>query len=252
MVMVHEVHGDGSPVVFLHSGVGDRRQWGPQAPLSDRLTTITCDLAGFGDTPLEPGEFSWAEDVIALLDHLALDRVAIVGSSMGGKVAIEVAATWPQRLSSLVLLCAAYAGVEDDDEEWNKIGSVEERLLAAGDVDGVVELNVRTWLGPRADEGVRELVRTMQARSLAVQMQADEWSEVPSPKTRDIDLTDIHAPTTVALGRHDLGSFQRVAQHLAVGIPDGHLVELDWAGHLPNLEDPGETNALLHRALLSS
>ena len=102
---------DGRPgVVLLHSGVADHRMWEPQvASLASSYRVLAPDLRGFGQHPHQPGPFSHAEDVLELLDQVGLEEAALVGSSFGGRVALETAATAPDRVSALVLVCTASA-----------------------------------------------------------------------------------------------------------------------------------------------
>jgi pimeloyl-ACP methyl ester carboxylesterase len=85
----------------------------------------------------------------------------------------------------------------------------------------------------------------MQRRVFDVQIPADEWDDPPSLVPIEPDLSAIRVPTYVVSGGQDMDHFQNIARHLAAEIPDAHLVELDWAGHLPALERPAETAALL-------
>src|SRR4051795_2434307 len=101
---------------------------------------------------------------------------------------------------------------------------------------------------PRAG-GPGELLRTPRRRAFAIQLAA---CEEPEERSLDVDLGRITAPTTVVYGRHDLDFFRTVAQHLAAGLPAAKLVELPWAGHLPNLERPDETTELIRRAIRSA
>lgn len=243
--MAYDDQGSGPAVLLLHAGVCDRRMWRHQLEsLSRHHRVVAPDLAGFGDSALEPGSFSYAAQLVGLLDELGIERVSVVGSSFGGRLALELTHEAPARVSRLVLLCTAYRGVEAT-AAVETFGEEEERLLGAGDIDGAVELNVTTWLGPDADDAARDLLRTMQRRAFDVQLPADEWPDPPEPEPVDPDLSAFELPVYVVLGGHDLDHFQNVARHLAAAIPDGHLIELDWAGHLPALERPAETTALL-------
>ena len=85
----------------------------PSRPaLAHTFRVIRPDLRGFGETPMPPGAYADADDVDALLDSLGVTDAAVVGSSFGGRVAMELATLHPARVSSLVLLCAAYRGLE--------------------------------------------------------------------------------------------------------------------------------------------
>lgn len=232
-------------VVLLHAGIADSRMWEVQRrALEGRYAVLAPDLRGFGGRAHEPGPFRHADDVLALLDAHGIERAALVGASFGGRVALETASVAPDRVSALVLLCAAAPGVaptpdaESFDEE-------EERLLGAGDLDGAVELNVRTWLGPSADESARALVREMQARAFELDTAAEELSPAVELRRPELDLAALTMPALVVSGDHDLLFFRETARHLAEHLPAAELVSLDWAGHLPSLERPDETAALV-------
>lgn len=223
--------------------------WEPQwAALTERFRTIRCDLRGFGETPLPPEHFNPADDVIALLDALGVRRASVVGASFGGRVALELAATWPRRVRRLVLLCGEWEEV-DPDPELDKFAEEEGRLLSDGDVDGAVELNVRTWLGPDASEANRSLVQTMQRQAFEIQLAAGDAAQFDH---RDVDPTAIHSPTFAISGARDLPHFRQVAATLADRIPDAEHVELDWAQHLPSLERPDVVEQLLLQCLAPS
>jgi pimeloyl-ACP methyl ester carboxylesterase len=245
MLLAHDDLGTGPAVLLLHSGVTDRRMWDPLVPaLSHEFRVVRPDLRGYGDSPLPSQEYADADDLDALLDHLGIADAAVVGSSFGGRVALELATLHPARVSSLVLLCAALRGVEPTPDAA-AFGDEEDRLLEAGDVDGAVELNVRTWLGPEADEATREQVAQMQQHAFEVQMEADAREPGPQPRRVEVGLSGIAVPTLVVSGAKDLELFARTAEAIASGIPGAEALELAWAGHLPSLERPDAVLALL-------
>ncbi|TLQ44155.1 alpha/beta fold hydrolase [Streptomyces marianii] len=252
MTIAHDVAGDGPAVVLLHSSVCDRRMWDEQRDALARAGyRVVCpDFRGFGDTPAEAlRPYRDADDVLALLDALGISRAAFVGASFGGGVAVEIAASRPDRVTALALLCAVLPGHEPGpgllafDEE-------EDELLGAGDLDAAVELNVATWLGPEAGEAVRGRVRAMQRHAFEVQLAADAEAEQAGAEPVDddeppVDPAAITAPAVVVSGRHDLDDFRAVSARLAELIPGARAVELPWAGHLPALERPAEVADLL-------
>lgn len=245
MVISYDVAGHGPDVLLLHSGVCDRRMWDPQWPaLSERFRVVRPDLRGFGETPLTPGRFSHADDVAAVLDHLAIDRAIIVGSSFGGLVALETATAHPDRVAALILLCPAFRGLESTPAA-DAFDEEEDALLAAGDVQGAVELNIRTWLGPDATAEVADHVRRMQRHAFDVQLAAEDNAVVPEPVRVEVDPAGIDVETVIVTGRLDMDHFRVIAAHLAATMPRATLVALGWAGHLPSLERPAEVTALL-------
>ncbi|MGW2304783.1 alpha/beta fold hydrolase [Streptomyces sp. NPDC001809] len=246
MTLSHDLAGQGpSTVLLLHSGVCDRRMWDGQVPVLAAAghRVVRCDLRGFGGTPVDAAHVH-ADDVRDLLDHLGIQRAAVVGSSFGGTVALELAVRHPGRVSSLALLASGIPGFEPG-EELRAWGDREDALLEAGDLDGAVELNVDTWLGPEAGPGARALVREMQRHAFEVQLAAPEEFHPATPEVTADDLAGIKVPALVVAGAHDVPDFRAVADDLTRLLPGARRVDLDWAGHLPALERPDETARLL-------
>jgi 3-oxoadipate enol-lactonase len=243
----HRVDGSGPTVVLLHAGVADLRMWDAQvAELVPGHAVLRCDLRGFGRSPLEGGaSYSDAEDVLALLDELGIERWSLVGASYGGYVAQQVASAAPERLDHLVLL-AAPADLAEPDEALRGLWREERALVDAGDLDGATDLDVAAWLGPDADHDARDLVWRMQRAAFEHQVPAGEVDSRDLP----IDLAAITAPATVVVGAHDFAFFTANAVALVELLPRAELVELPWAGHLPSLERPFETAHLVRAALL--
>jgi pimeloyl-ACP methyl ester carboxylesterase len=243
MTLSHDVAGDGPVLVLLHSGVCDRRMWDAQwsALIDAGYRLVRCDFRGFGRTPVADRPHSDAEDVLELLDALDVGQAVLVGASYGGRVALEIAARWPDRVSAMVLVCSGLPGHEPTGE-LGVLGEREDALIEAGDITGAVELMVDTWLGPDAGEAAREAVRQMQRRAYEVQLAAADEFE---PIGAEFDLAAIQAPCLALSGRHDLADFRQIAAHLPDLLADVHHVELPWAGHLPSLERPSAVTDLL-------
>jgi len=244
MTLHHEVRGDGPVVLLIHAGIADSRMWGP---LGDRLVAagfraVTCDLRGFGRTPIEPGVISNAADVVALLDELGIERAAVVGASFGGRVTLELALRAPERVAALALLGSSLDEFEAS-EERAAFDAEEEALFEADDLDAAVELNVRTFVtrgGRAADPAVVDLVRSMQRDAFVAQWDVEaELEEHDPPVARR--LKEIAAPALVVVGADDLEDFHRVAAHLAAALPNAEpVVTVEGAAHLPALERPDD------------
>jgi 3-oxoadipate enol-lactonase len=242
LMLSYDEAGEGDAVLLLHAGVCDRRMWEPQwEPWAAQFRVVRCDLRGFGDSPIPEHPYVDIDDLVELLDHLGIERATVVGASYGGRVALELATHYPDRVTSLLLLCAAYLGI-DPTPAVEAFGDREDELLEAGDIEAAVQLNVDAWVGPEADERSRNLVAEMQRRAFELQLPAEH---LPGPERRDVDLAAIVAPALVVSGGHDFDYFQTIAAHLATTLPNARLVGLDWAGHLPSLERPDAVTALL-------
>lgn len=245
----YEQAGAGAAVTLVHAGVCDSRMWEPQwAPLSGSFMVVRLDLRGFGRTPLPPGPYSDAGDVATALDAVGIERTHVVGSSLGGRVAMEFATLYPTRADRLVLLCPALRDYPETQSS-TLFGAEEDRLLEAGDIAGATELNVRTWLSRDAPREARELVSDAQRHAFEIQLAADDAAEPPEPEQVSVDPSRIQAPTLVVGGGYDMDRFLQIARYLGDVMPNARLIELPWAWHLPNLERPAEVTELLIAAL---
>src|SRR5688572_8450151 len=113
-------NGAGPTIVLLHAGVCDRRCWrevGARLAAAGR-EVVAYDRRGFGDVPPADGPFRHVDDVLAVLDAVSPDAPAwLVGSSMGGGVALDAAVEAPDRVAGLVLIAPAVSGDPEPDEE---------------------------------------------------------------------------------------------------------------------------------------
>ncbi|MEV4089243.1 alpha/beta fold hydrolase [Nonomuraea fuscirosea] len=240
MTIWHAERGTGEPVVLLHSSAADSGMWDPQwEALAGRFRVIKVDFRGYGHTPYQAdGRYNHADDVAKVLAALGVTRAAMVGSSGGGRVALELAAAG---LAGRLVLLNPIVDLEPTPDLrafWDE----EERLLERGQVEAATELNVRTLLGPEADEAARLRLARMQRHAFELQLGAD-----PEPEQfeRELSPPDLDVPALVVTGGHELPYFVATARKLAGDMPRARLLELPWAGHLPSLERPEEINRLL-------
>src|SRR5436190_22523092 len=105
----YEITGDGAPpVVLLHEGIVDSRSWAKVVPLLvPHHTVVTYDQRGYGRSPRPDGPYSLVEDLRSVLDAAGLDQAALVGTSRGGRIAIDFTLTHPERVTALVPVAAA-------------------------------------------------------------------------------------------------------------------------------------------------
>lgn len=132
--------GQGAPLVILHGLFGTLENWGAQVKvLTEHFDVITVDLRNHGRSP-HSDDMDYplmAADVIELLDDLGLDRVDIIGHSMGGKVAMQLAMHQPERLNKLMVVDIAPVSYEHDhDEVFSGLFSVKlDQLRSRSDAD---------------------------------------------------------------------------------------------------------------------
>jgi pimeloyl-ACP methyl ester carboxylesterase len=106
--------GPGPAAVFLHAGVTDSRCWGQVVPrLTHSLSPVTYDRRGFGQTPVSPTPFSHIDDLFAFLAAVTDKPAWLVGSSMGGGLALDAALMAPELVAGLVLIAPAVGGAPE-------------------------------------------------------------------------------------------------------------------------------------------
>jgi 3-oxoadipate enol-lactonase len=227
-------------VVFVHAGGVDGRMWRPLGERLDGMRLLMPDLRGHGGTPLPPGEFAHADDLVRMLDELSVRRATFVGASYGGWVALQLATKAPERVKALALL--ASTNRDRPDEEWSPqiraFWEQEDKLIEAGNIEGAVALGLRTW---RPRPAVKNLVAEMTRDAFELQ-QGVEAQERELP----VDLGAIAAPTLVVSGGRDpMPDFAQIADDFAASIDGAERAVIKNAGHLIALERPDETAELL-------
>jgi 3-oxoadipate enol-lactonase len=247
----HDVHGQGPPVVLLHAGVTDSRLWEPQLrSFSQSHSVLRVDLPGFGNSPIETNPVSNRDAIRGAMDAESIDRAALVGVSLGGGTALELALESPERASALVLVGAGLPDHEWSDEVTSFFAA-EEEALERGDLDEAVDANLRTWLaGPRRslddiDPVLRELVGEMQRQAFKQQKGHDDVRVLRLDPPASERFGEVKVPTLVVTGDEDVADIHRIADRLAVGIPGAERATIAGAAHLPNLERPDEFDRIV-------
>jgi pimeloyl-ACP methyl ester carboxylesterase len=241
------------PVVLLHAGIADRRMWGLVWPaLTAERDALRLDLRGFGESAERPpgGVLSPADDVLATLAELGIDRCHLVGASFGAGVAVEAALTAPpgppERVASLLLAAPGGSLIPEATPDMRAFIEAEREALARDDLDAAVAANVRWWVGGAAPS-VRELVGRMQRRAFEV---TAAWDDV---ETRELDppaldrLAEIRVPTLVLVGGRDLDAIHDTAGRVVAGIAGARRVDWPDVAHLPSMERPAGFLALLRQ-----
>src|SRR3954471_2907468 len=248
--------GDGPTVVLLHAGIADRRSWQSTAALLAPRHVVAYDQRGFGESSSAAADFRHTDDLRRVLDVVSPSAPAyLVGSSMGGKVALDLALQEPERVAGLVLFAPAVSGapeVTEVDADTQRLGDLLEAAMDEGDLNEVNRLEMWLWLdGPTSPEGRVGGA----ARALAVAMNAEllRRGEPEDAGGSEIDawaaLEDVQPPTTVACGDLDLPFFVDRSRELAKRIPRARYVDLQGTAHLPYLEDPQRVADLVTQAV---
>lgn len=220
--------------VLLHAGVADSRMYRQQ--LQTLAPARALDLPGFGQTQAGP---ETPDDRTFIRDHLPEAPATLIGTSHGGRLALELALESPERVAALVLVGPGLAGHEWS-AEVRAFGAEEEAALERGDLDAAVEANVNLWLADDVDPEVRSLVADMQRNAFRLQERHDFPPIPPLEPPASARLGEIGVPTLVVTGSEDVRDIHEIAEKLHAGIPGAERASIAGSGHLPSLERPDE------------
>lgn len=235
----HRVDGDPTaPPVVMGTSVGTRlAMWDPQVEaLARRWRVIRFDTRGHGASPVPDGPYSVVElagDVIALLDHLGVDRFAYCGLSLGGAIGQQLAVDHPDRMRSLVLCCTATRF--GAPAEWR---ARADRVRAEG-TDWLVETTREKWFTPgfsahSPGQADRLLAMLRETPPEGYAGCCEALAEFDS-RAR---LKEVGTPALVVAGEDDPVTPPDAAAELADAIPGAELLRVPGAAHLASVEQP--------------
>lgn len=231
---------DGVPLVFINSLGTDWRIWDEVVPhFEAHFRIVRYDKRGHGLSDCPPAPYSirdHAQDLVGLLDALALATAVLIGISVGGMIAQDVAAAWPDRVQKLVLCdTAAKIGTA---EMWNTRIST----LRTEGMEALADAILSRWFAsgfqnqnPAAYQGYRHMLTRSPMTGYTGTCEA----------IRDAALTaatrTIQTPTLVLCGAEDSATPPELVRGLAALLPNARYAEIPQAGHLPCVEQPGAT-----------
>lgn len=245
---------DAPTVMFAHSLAADMSMWDENVgAFAGAYRILRYDMRGHGLSSNPPAPYTaalLADDAVALLDALRIDRVHFVGLSLGGIVGQHLGARYPNRLNSLSL-CNTMSQHSD-------LKSLDERMASvrAGGMSAVVDGTIERWFtsafirkSPDTIARVREMVLNTRVNGFVGCASAvrDIWQASM--------LSQISVPTLIVTGREDRTATVEVARAMQARVRNSELLIVPDAAHLSNIEQPSAFNAavlgFLSRSALS-
>lgn len=234
--IAYEVVGDGPPVLLVQGLGYPRWGWEPVVgPLSGRFTVVYYDNRGIGESDVPPGPYTTrqlAEDGVAVLDAAGIERAHVIGTSLGGMAAQELAVGFPERVDRLVLACTT-PGNGAVPMPVRTVTLMAEAATLAPEV--ALRRFVENALAPGADTA---LVDRIYERRLTSPPNPAGWQAQAAAGAAFAGVAGIAAPTLIVHGSEDAVIDVRNAQLLAERIPGARVEVLEGHGHLFFWEDP--------------
>ena len=231
--------GPGPTITLIHGGYLDSRAWEQHlAALSDRFTVLAPDVRGYGDSVDSGGPWSvadWGSDLLALWSELGISRSYLLGFSMGGLIALDVASRAPERLAGLILVSTT-ARFSDE---------ARERYLAAADGFGKEQFDAA--LGRHLEVAFTPAFRAERPDFMAEYERRARGTPLESVRNTMLalgeadysaELAGIELPALVIHGTADQVTGGEHPAALVAGLPNVREEVLEGAGHTLHLERP--------------
>lgn len=233
------VAGEGPLVLFLHGIRGNRGNWSKQIEaFSKGYRAAAWDARGYGDSDDYAGALQFEHfsgDVLRVIEHFGAKPVHLVGLSMGGRIARNVALRFPERLRSLTLASTTPG--------FDAMPAEAVRRFVTERSSPPTPEGVRRLLGSRAEAGAFEAlwqsVRAVRDEPYRKTLEASVAQDRGAP------IEDIRVPTLVVCGDEDPVYPPDIARDTARRIPGAKLAMIEGAGHLVNLEQPRRFNEIV-------
>lgn len=236
----HVVTGpEDAPAVVLSNSLGSTMSmWDAQAEaLAEHFRVVRYDTRGHGGSPVPPGPYDIddvADDVIALLDDLGVDKAHFVGLSLGGMTGMRLAARNPERVDRLVVLCTG-AKLDPAGAWHDRAATVRSQGTRA-----VAEAVVQRWYTAAYLDSHPDVRAECEAVVAATPAEgyASCCEVIATMDLRD-DLPAISAPTLAIAGADDPATPPALLETIADTVQDGRLLVVPRSAHLANAEQPG-------------
>lgn len=233
---------DGPVLVLIHGAGGSRLHWPSQLRRTSGATVYTLDLPGHGRSHGEGCRTigAYGAAVLAFLDDVGLESAVLVGHSMGGAIALELAVSQQERLAALVLIGTG-ARLRVDSAI---LGGIESDFLQV--IDVVTEY---AWSGA-ADQSLKEIGRTA-LRETGQDVVLGDFMACDRFDVMD-RLSEIETPTLVVVGSDDRLTPVKYSRFLSERVASASLAIIQEAGHMVMLERPDEVGEAIRRFVMTN
>jgi 3-oxoadipate enol-lactonase len=247
----YDVRGTGEPLVLIHAGIAHLGMWDDQmAAFAQHHRVIRYDVRGWGKSKDPPGTYSQHDDLRALLQHLDVERAAVLGISNGGHIAIDFALAYPEMVKALIAVAPALSGYEPSfDEATAQKETAAEEAYERGDKAHAAELEAQIWVdGPQrtpeqVDADFRRRALEMIRYIFELPDTDGEVEELEPPAAGRLE--EIQTPTLVIIGEQDVPAMSSIVDLLETNVAAANKVVMPGVAHFPNMEKPETFNQIV-------
>lgn len=239
-------------IIFIHGFPLNKTMWNKQIKeFKENYRVIAYDIRGYGNSEADYDDFSielFVNDLLSLMDALKIDKAILCGFSMGGYIALKAIENYPERFIALVL-CDTNCADDKPEAKQKRMESIEsimEKGLEQYAEESLKKLFAPLSLSKQIDEIaiVREMITETSKQSIFKTLHA--LAERAETCTK---LHKIKVPVLIMVGKEDKITPPEVALSMHEKIKGSAIRIIDHAGHLSNMENPGQFNEELNRFL---
>lgn len=229
-----EKKGQGNPIVLIHGGGTDSRDWQLLTPyLTQHFSVITYDLRGSGNSPIPTEKTDHLSDLSNLLNYLNIGNAALVGHSLGGQIAVEFALSNPERVNELILLAPGLTGFEFNptyqnftNKMWQAVPNDSKMLQLM--FNSPENYAVQNSLKTSSKELILKIHHENIRKSLTWKNFEQKWPDPPSIE----HLEDLDANTLLILGNEDKKDLFKIKDMYENNVRNIKIEMIENADHL--------------------
>ncbi len=243
------VKGEGEPLILVHGGFTDHRIWDYQIDtLAKEYKVIRFDQRGYGKSDLPMGPFSHSQDLKDLMDALGLNQAFVIGSSLGGAVALELAVQYPERVNALILVGTGMKGYPYPPSYMTQLMEMTTKVTTEGIPAGINHIITSPWWDYFFPSPARPEARAKVEQAVRESTNVFRWNPMwdvelkPSAYER---VGEIKTPVLIVSNSRDIDFVHGIEDYIQEKLTNSKKIVMADCCHLPYVEKPEEFNQIV-------